>query len=298
MRVFITGASGWIGSATVEELVSAGHDVVGLVRSDVAATALEARGATARRGDLDDMAGIGAGAEDADAVIHLANKHDFSDQAKSNAAERAAVEAIGSVLRGTHRPFLLAAGVAGLAGDRLAVETDRTPFHGPDAPRGGSENLALGYLDEGITTVSLRFAPTVHGDGDKGFIAILVAAARAQGVSAYVGDGEQRWPAVHRSDAAALIRLALEDPAAMPVVHAVAEEGVRTRDVAAAIGRGLGLPVASIAPGDAAAHFGFLGGFFATDLATSSAKTRERLGWTPSGPTLVEDLAAGSYFCS
>ena len=209
MRVFVTGASGWIGSAAVDELLRAGHDITGLARSDASAAALEAKGVHVRRGDLDDLDSIRAGIEDVEAVIHLANKHDWSNPAASNAAERAAVRTIGEALAGSGRPFLLASGVAALAQGRPAAEGDASPFHGPDSPRGGSENLALEFVDRGGHTVSLRFAPTVHGTGDHGFIAYLAAIARRRGVSGYPGDGTNRWAAVHRGDAGHLVALGL-----------------------------------------------------------------------------------------
>jgi nucleoside-diphosphate-sugar epimerase len=298
MRVFVTGASGWIGSATVDELLAAGHDVLGLARSDASAAALEAKGVTVLRGDLDDLDALRKGATDADGVVHLANKHDWSNPAASNAAERAAVEAIAETLVDTHRPFVLAAGVAGLAQGRPSTEEDLSPFHGADAPRGGSENLGLEYVARGVHTVSARFAPTVHGVRDHGFIAFIAAVAREKGVSAYIGDGTNRWAAVHRSDAARLVRIGLEQAPAGSRLHAVAEEGVSTRAIAEAIGRGLGLPVSSVAPEDAVEHFGFIGSFFAMDLAASSEQTRKLLGWEPTGPTLIEDIDAGAYFPS
>ena len=296
MRVFVTGASGWIGSAVVDELLAAGHEVVGLARSDASAASLDAKGVRVRRGDLDDLDGIHEGAADADAVIHLANKHDFTDPAVSNRAERAAVQAIGDALAGSGRPFLLASGVAGPAQGRVATEEDRSPFHGLESPRGGSENLALEYVDRGVHTVGVRFAPTVHGAGDHGFIALLVAIAREKGVAGYVGDGANRWPAVHRSDAARITRLGLEKAPAGALLHAVSEEGVPTREIAEAIGRGLDLPVTSIAAQDVPEHFGWIGNFFGMDIPASSARTRELLGWSPSGPTLIEDIDAGPYF--
>jgi nucleoside-diphosphate-sugar epimerase len=295
MRVFVTGASGWIGSATVDELLAAGHEVTGLARSDASASALEAKGALVRRGDLDDLASIRAGAEDAEAVIHLANKHDWSDMAATSAAERTAVQAIGDVLAGSNRPFLLASGVAALAQGRPATEDDASPFHGVQSPRGGSENLALEFVDRGVHTVSLRFAPTVHGTGDHGFIAIIAAIAREKGVSGYPGDGSNRWAAVHQSDAARMVTLGLAKAPAGARLHAVAEEGVSTRDIAEAIGRAFDLPVASIAAEDVQGHFGWIGTFFGMDLSATSTITRELLGWEPTGPTLIEDLNAGAY---
>ena len=295
MHVFVTGASGWIGSATVDELLAAGHEVTGLARSDASATALQAKGVHVRRGDLDDLASIRAGAEAAEAVIHLANKHDWSNPAASAAAERAAVQTIGDALAGTNRPFLLASGVAGLTQGRPASEDDPNPHHGPESPRGGSENLAFEYIDRGVHTVSLRFAPTVHGAGDHGFIAIIAAVARDKGVSGYPGDGTNRWAAVHRSDTARMIALGLAKAPAGARLHAVAEEGIPTRDIAEAIGRALGLPVTSIAPDDVQDHFGWIGTFFSMDLAATSAMTRELLGWAPTGPTLIEDIDTGGY---
>jgi nucleoside-diphosphate-sugar epimerase len=298
MRVFVTGASGWIGSAVVDDLLAAGHEVTGLARSDASAAAVAAKGAQVRRGDLDDLDAIRLGAQEAEAVIHLANKHDFTNPAVSNAAERAAVLTIGDALAGSGRPFLLASGVAALAKGRPATEDDASPFHGPESPRGGSENLALEYVDRGVRAVSLRFAPTVHGAGDHGFIAILAATAREKGVSGYPGDGTNRWAAVHRSDAARMVTLGLGKAPAGSRLHAVAEEGITTREIAQAIGRAFDLPVTSIAPDDVPDHFGWIGGFFAMDLAATSTATRELLGWTPTGPTLVDDLDAGGYSVS
>jgi nucleoside-diphosphate-sugar epimerase len=295
MRVFVTGASGWIGSAAVDELLAAGHKVTGLARSDASAAVLEAKGADVRRGDLDDLEGIRAGARDAEAVIHLANKHDWSNPAASNAAERAAIQTIGDALVGTDRPFLLASGVAALAPGRPAAEVDASPFHGPDSPRGGSENLALEFVDRGVHTVSLRFAPTVHGVGDHGFIATIAAIARQKGVSGYPGDGTNRWAAVHRADAGRLVALGLQKAPAGARLHAIAEEGVPTREIAEAIGRAFDLPVTSIAADDVQDHFGWIGTFFAMHLTATSTATRELLDWTPTGPTLIEDLDAGAY---
>lgn len=298
MRVFITGASGWIGSAAVDELLAAGHEVVGLARSDTSAAALEAKGVHVRRGELDDLDSLRTGAADADAVIHLANKHDFAHPEVSNSAERAAIQSLGDTLVGSNRPFVVASGMAGRGARPLSIETDRSPFDGPDAPRGGGENLALEYVARGVGTVIARFAPTVHGAGDYGLLAMLVDVARRTGVSGYVADGVNRWPAVHRSDAGRVVRLGLEKATPGTLLHVVAEEGVATRSIAEAIGLGLSLPVVSIAPDDALTHFGWLGGFFGRDIPASSALTRELLGWSPTGPTLAEDLASGTYFAA
>jgi nucleoside-diphosphate-sugar epimerase len=295
MRVFVTGASGWIGSATVDELLAAGHEVTGLARSDASAAALQAKGVLVRRGDLDDLVSIREGAQAAEAVIHLANKHDFTNMAASSAAERAAVQTIGDALAGTGRPFLLASGVAGLALGRPVTEHDASPFHGPQSMRGGSENLALEFVDRGVHTVSLRFSPTVHGARDHGFIAVIAAVAREKGVSGYPGDGTNRWAAVHRSDAARLVALGLEKAPAGSRLHAVAEEGVPAREIAEAIGRAFSLPVASIAPDDVQGHFGWIGMFFSMDLTATSTVTQELLGWAPTGPALIEDIDAGAY---
>src|ERR1700761_3882441 len=243
MHVFVTGASGWIGSATVDELLDAGHEVVGLARSDASAAQLEKKGATALRGDLDDLGSLRRGASEADAVVHLANKHDWANPAESDRAERAAVETILEALAGTGRPLVLANGISGLVQGRPALETDPSPAVGPDSDRGGSENLALGYVDRGVRTIITRFAPSVHGTGDWGFVSFLVAAARKQGVSGYIGDGSAAWSAVPRSDTARVIRLGIEQAPAGTRLHAVAEQAISTRTIAEALGQALGLPV-------------------------------------------------------
>lgn len=296
MRVFITGATGWIGSHTVDEFLGAGHQVLGLARSDASAAALAAKGADVLRGDLDDLDALRRGAESTEGTVHLANKHDFANPAVSNSAERAAVQTIADTLAGSGRPFLLAGGLAGLVRGRLGTEDDPNPFHGPDSMRGGAENLALEYVDRGVRVLVARFAPTVHGTGDHGFIAAIVAAARAAGTAAYVGDGSNRWSAVHVSDAAHLVRLALEEAPGGSRLHVAAEEGVSAREIATAVGAGLGLPVVSLDPADAAGTLGWIGAFFAMDMAAASDKTRALLDWKPTGPTLAEDLAGGSYF--
>ncbi|QNK81957.1 SDR family oxidoreductase [Nakamurella sp. PAMC28650] len=295
MSVFVTGASGWIGSAVVDQLLAGGYEVTGFARSDASAADLEAKGVHVRRGDLDDLDSIRAGAESAEAVIHLANKHDWSNPAASSAAERAAVQTIGDALVGTGHRFLLASGVAALTQGKPAAETDASPFHGPQSPRGGSENLAFEFVERGVHAVSLRFAPTVHGARDHGFIASIASIARTKGVSGYPGDGSNRWAAVHRSDAARLVVLGLEKAVAGARLHAVAEEGIPTREIAIAIGRAFDLPVTSVEPDDVRDHFGWIGTFFAMDLVATSAVTQQLFEWTPTGPTLVEDIGAGAY---
>ncbi|MEJ2888827.1 SDR family oxidoreductase [Actinomycetospora aeridis] len=295
MRVFVTGASGWIGSATVDELLGAGHEVVGLARSEASVSTLEGKGASVLRGDLDDVESLRRGAVDAEGVVHLANKHDWANMAESNRAERVAVETLAEALVGSGKPLVVAGGVAGLAVGRPGTEADPSPAIGPGAPRGGTENLALAYVDRGVRAISARFAPTTHGDGDHGFMALITAAARRQGVSAHVGDGSASWSAVHVSDAARLVRLGLEQAPAGARLHAVAEEAVPTREIAQAIGGVLGVPVTSVTAADAVEHFGFIGGFFAMDLSATSDHTRQLLDWTPTGPGLLEDIKAGAY---
>ena len=295
MRIFITGASGWIGSAVTDELLVHGHDVVGLARSDRAAAALEAKGATAHRGSLDEPESLAVAAAAADAVIHLAFKHDFDDYLAAGRSEHAAVRQLLDALEGTDRPFLFASGLASEVQGRPVTEEDASPFHGADSMRGGSENLALEYVDRGVRSVALRFAPTVHGTGDHGFTAELARVARERGVAGYVGDGSTRWAAVHVRDAAQLVALALEKAPAGSRLHAVAEAGLPSRDIAAALGDRLGLPTTSIDPADVEAHFGWIGRFFSMDVAASSTRTRDLLGWTPTGPTLFDDIAAGGY---
>jgi len=295
MDVFMTGASGWIGSAAVPELVAAGHRIRGLARSAVAVDKLREAGVEPVDGDLDNLDVLREEAAGAEAVLHLANKHDWSNPAESNRAERAAVQTLVTAVEGTGKRFLFASGVA-LTPGRVLTEADASPFSGPDAPRGGAEALAMEYADRGVHTVSLRFAPTVHGTGgDHGFIALIARAARERGVSAYVGDGTNRWTAVNRLDAGRLVALALDKAPGGSVVHAVAEEAVTSRTIAEAIGAALGLAVVSVAPDRAVDHFGWIGSFFALDIPASAAITRERLGWLPTHPTLAEDISVGAY---
>ena len=293
MRVFVTGASGWIGSEVVRRLIAGGHDVMGLARSERSAQAVAALGAAPHRGDLEDLDSLRAGAAASEGVVHLAYDHDFSQMEKAAAKDRQAIEAMGATLESTGHPFLIASGVAGLAQGRVATERDE-PVPGAH-PRSAGVDAALALTDRGVRTAVVRFAPTVHGAGDHGFIGTLVGIARDKGVSAYIGDGANRWPAVHRDDAAALVRLALESAPPRTVVHATAEEGVATKAIAEAIGRAVGLPVASVTPDEATGHFGWMGRIFALDLAASSAATQDLLGWRPQGPGLIADIDAGHY---
>ncbi|GAA2851515.1 oxidoreductase [Actinoplanes cyaneus] len=295
MRVFVTGATGWIGSATVDELLGAGHEVAGLARSDAGAAALEGKGAVAVRGNLDDLDSLRRGAGESDAVVHLANKHDWANPSDNDRTERAAVEAMLETLAGSERPFAIANGISGLVRGRAALESDPSPAVGPGSDRGGSENLALDYASRGVRSMAVRFAPSVHGAGDWGFVTWLAEAARRSGVSGYLGDGSAQWSAVHRTDAARLIRIGLESAPAGVRLHAVAEESVPTRAIAEALAEALGLPTASIGPAEADAHFGVVGTFFGLDMHASSAYTRELLSWKPAGPTLIEDILSGAY---
>jgi nucleoside-diphosphate-sugar epimerase len=294
MRIFVTGATGWIGSAVVPELLAAGHEVVGLARSDASAAALAERGAGVQRGDLEDLDSLRAGAGAAEGVVHLGYNHDFSRMEAAARTDLAAVSAMAEVLAGSGGPLVFAAGVFGLAAGRPGTEED-----GADPamhPRIANTVTTLGFADRGVRTAAMRFAPTVHGPGDPGFVAYLVSVAREKGVSAYVGDGSGRWPAVHVLDAARLVRLAVEGAPAGSVLHAVAEEGVPTREIAEAIGRGLDLPVAPVPAERAGEHFGWMAHFFGVDSPASSALTRQRLGWEPTHAGLIADLDAGYYF--
>ncbi len=298
MRVFVTGGSGFIGSAVVPELIGAGHQVVGLARSDGSARALADAGAEVVRGSLEDLDGLRAAAAASDGVIHLAFNHDFANFAAAALANQRAIETFGAALQGSNRPLLVAAGTLGLAPGRIATERDAEPANVDSivAPRLASLHAARSFVSRGVRTVMLRFAPSVHGDGDHGFIPIIIGIARQKGVSGYIGDGSSRWPAVHRLDAARLVRLALEAAPAGSAVHAVGDEGIPIRAIAEVIGRRLNVPVVSIVAENAGEHFGWMGGFLAVDSPASSALTRELLGWQPTHPGLIEDLERGRYF--
>jgi nucleoside-diphosphate-sugar epimerase len=294
MRVFVTGATGFIGSAVVPELLSAGHRVLGLARSETSATALAAAGAEVLRGDLNDLGSLRAGSAESDGVIHLGFVHDFNRFDESVRTDLGAIETIGAALEGTGRPFLVASGTLGLAPGRVATED--TPFDPGIHPRAANAVVALGMAQRGVRASVVRLSPTVHGKGDHGFVSTLVSIAREKGVSGYIGDGANRWNAVHRLDAARLFLLALEKAPAGVSLHAVAEDAVPTRLIAEVIGKRLGLPVSSIPTGEAAAHFGWLVRFFSMDQPASSSITRERMGWNPTHPGLIADLDAGHYF--
>jgi nucleoside-diphosphate-sugar epimerase len=306
MRIFVTGASGWIGSAVVPELIGAGHQVVGLARSDDSAAALTAAGAEAHRGSLDDLDGLRDAAAASDGVIHLAFKHDlaFSGDFQGAAdADRRAVQTFGEALAGSGRPLLIASGLLGLTPGHMANEQDGHDAHAGVAAFGGgpqarweTAELTLSLASQGVRSAIVRLPPTNHGDGDNGFIAALVGIAREKGVSGFIGDGANRWPAVHRLDSARLFRLGLEQAPAGSTLHAVADEGVPVRDIAEVIGRHLEVPAISVSPEDAGEHFAWLGGFLALDAPASSALTRELLGWQPTQPGLIDDLDQGHYF--
>jgi len=306
MKVFVTGASGWIGRAVVPELLGAGYHVVGLARSDEAASKLVAAGADVLRGTLDDLDVLAEGAQGSDGVIHLAFKHDLAfsgDFQAATDADHRAIGTFGDALAGTDRPLVIASGLLGLTPGHVANEDDghgsdpsSTQAVGTPSPRHVNAETTLGFASRGVRSSIVRLAPTVHGAGDNGFMATVVAIARAKGVSGYIGDGSNRWPAVHRYDAAHLFRLALENAPAGTTLHATDEEGVALRDVAEVIGRHLNVPVTSITPEDAAAHFTRLAPFLALDSPASNVKTRELMAWTPTHPGLLEDLDGDSYY--
>jgi nucleoside-diphosphate-sugar epimerase len=293
MRVFVTGATGFIGSAIVKELIGAGHKVLGLARSDESAASLAAAGAEAHRGSLDDLDSLRKGAAAADGVIHAAFIHDFSKFKENCEIERRAVEALGSALVGTDRPLIVTSGTL-LAKGGLATEDK--PATATSNPRIASEETAASVAARGVRVSVLRLPPTVHGDGDHGFIPMLIGIAREKGAAAYVGDGLNRWPAVHRLDAAHLYRLVLEKGVAGARYHGAAEEGIAFRDIAGVIGKRLNLLVVSKTAEEAAGHFGWFAHFAASDNPTSSELTRQQLGWRPKHPALILDLDRPRYF--
>jgi nucleoside-diphosphate-sugar epimerase len=292
MRIFVTGATGFIGSAIVPELTGAGHRVTGLARSDGAAASLAAAGADSQRGSLNDLESLRNGAAAADAVIHAGFIHDFANYAASAETDRRAIETIGAALAGSDRPFLVTSGTAVVTPGRVATEQDaaNTTF-----PR-KSEDAAASVAARGARVSVLRLPPSVHGVGDHGFIPLLINIARERGVSAYIGDGLNRWPAVHRLDAARLYRLVLERSLMAPRYHAVADEGVPFREIAQVIGRRLNLPAVSKSTEEATAHFGWFAQFAALDCPASSARTQEALGWHAAQPSLIPDIDQPAYF--
>ena len=294
MRVFITGSTGWVGSALVKDLMAAGHGVLGLTRSDKGAEALRAAGADIHRGSLSDLDSLKRGAAQADAVVHAGFNHDFSKFAENCAEDERAIEALGSVLKGSDRPLLVTSGVALLAPGRTATEADSPPRPSPFPRR--SEEAAAALLSSGVRVSTVRLAPSVHGHGDHGFVPILIRIAREKGVSAYIGDGQNRWPAVHRFDAARVYRLALERGVSGSHLHGVAEEGVPFKQIADVIGRRLNIPVVSKSREEAAEHFGWFAMFAGIDAPTSSERTRSLLGWTPTQPGLIADIDHAAYF--
>lgn len=294
MRVFVTGATGWVGSATVRELLGAGHEVVGLARSDGGAARLEAAGADVRRGDLADLDGLREAAAEADGVIHTAYNHDFSDMAEAARTDQAVLRALGDALEGSDRPLVVASGTGNLAPGRAVTEDDRVPDDLPHPRR--SEHAALPYADRGVRVQAIRLPPTVHGDGDHGFVPHLISIARERGVAGYVGDGANRWPAVHRFDAARLFRLALERGTPGARWQAIADPGVPTREIAEVFGRHLGIPAGPVPAEQVADHFGWIGMFWSLDIPASAERTRAELGWEPTHPGLIADLEEGHYF--
>ena len=306
MKILVTGASGWIGSASVKELISAGHDVIGLARNDEAAAKIAKLGAEVVRGSLDDVAGLRAAATRAEGVVHLGYNHDFSQMAAAAHTDRAAIDAFADVLQGTGGPLLIASGTLGLAPGGMGTEDDM-----PDPaihPRIANATHTLSLAGRGIRSIVVRFAPTVHGaGGDHGFVAVLARIAREKRMSGYIGEGRNCWPAVNRLDAGKLVQLAIDKAAPGSVLHAVAEEGIATRDIATALGQFLRVPVESIAAERAQAHFDWLGMFFGAGApassartqpparGVSSARTRSLLGWNPTHETLLQDIAAGHY---
>ena len=296
MRIFVTGATGFVGSAVVQELISGGHQVVGLARSVATAAALLAAGAEAFRGDLDDLESLRGAAAQSDGVIHTAFNHDFSKFQANCETDRQVIEALGSALAGSDRPMIVTSAIGILPSGCLATE-ETSPASGPSAhPRAATEEAATLVAVRGLRVSIIRLPPSVHGDGDHGFVPMLIGIARAKSASAFVSDGLNRWPAVHRLDAAHLYRLVLEKGGAGATYHAVAQEGVPFKEIASVIGRRLSVPVVSKSPEEAASHFGWFTDFATMDIPASSQRTRELLGWQTKQPELIADLDCSDYF--
>ncbi|RYE18233.1 MAG: SDR family oxidoreductase [Sphingobacteriales bacterium] len=295
MRVFVTGASGFVGSAIVKELLTAGHQVLGLVRSDKGAEQLTAAGAEVCRGDVNDHEIIRQGASACDAVIHTAFNHDFSQYKASCEADRKVIETFGEVLAGTDKPLVITSGVGLLNYNRLVTEDDAVTAGADVVPRAASEEAAAAVAAKGVNVYIVRLPPSTHGAGDHGFVPMVIAMAQEKGESAYVGDGQNHWPAVHRIDAASLYRLIVEKKPTLKVLHAVAESGVPFREIAEAVSNGLNLPVVSKTGDEVTAHFGWLAHFAGIDCPASSQQTKEALGWEPKGAGLIADINA-CYF--
>lgn len=296
MRVFVTGASGFIGSAIVQELIRKGHQVLGLARSDASAAAIKAAGAEVQRGSLDDLDSLRQGAATSDGVIHMAFIHDFSKYEENIAIDRRAIEAIAAELEGTNKPFVATFGTLGLAPGKLGRESDVPDTKAAAGVRAATEEIMLAAAGKGVRTSIVRLPPSVHGEGDKGFVPAVIGIAREKGVSAYIGDGLNRWPTVHRLDAARLFVLALEKGAPGSIFHGVAEEGIPIKDLAEVIGRHLNIPIVAKSGEEAVNHFGWVTFALGIDNPTSSAQTQEQLGWYPNQPTLIADLEQGHYF--
>jgi len=294
MRVFVTGAAGFIGTATTKELIAHGHEVVGLARSDANAEALQKMGAKVHRGSLEDIESLKSAAKNADGVIHLAFIHDFSKFAENGQVDKRAIEAMGGALQGTNKPLVVTSGIGFLAPGRLATEDD-VARAGEGVPR-VSEQAAFEFADRGVRASAVRL-PQVHGgEGKAGFVGYLFEVARAKGVSAYVGDGHERWPAAHRNDVAKLYRLALEKGRAGAAYHAVGDEGVPMKAIAEVFAKVLNVPLVSVKAEDAMAHFGFIGMFAGLDMPASAAKTQAELGWKPKEIGLIEDISRPGYW--
>ena len=292
MRVFVTGATGFIGSAIVQELFEAGHKVLGLARSDAGAKSLTAARAEVHRGSLQDLESLKRGAAAAEGVIHCAFIHDFSDFEANCAVDKAAIEAMGAALAGSNKSFIATSGVLGLAMGRTGTEEDSPSS---DFPR-KSEEAGLALVAQGVRAMVIRLSPSVHGDGDRGFVPTLISTAREKGFATYVGDGKNRWPAVHRLDTARLYRLAIEKGTAGAKFHGVADESIPVKEIAEIIGKRLGVPAVSKSPAEAGALLGFVGHVLGMDAPTSSRLTQEKLGWKPTHAGLIQDLEKGRYF--